>query len=406
MKPFLPTLLQAQTAIDMAGSTPIYFTNGEILKHKVELLQAAFGSRVKIHYAMKANYNLAVLSTLKDAGLDGLDTVAPYEILLGKKIGFAASDIMYTGNSTSNDEMAFVHNEGVLLNLGSISELRRYGEQFPNTECAVRLNVDVGAGECDFVVTGGEDTKFGISDKDIAEAMILIKKHGLKIVGVHSHIGSGFYEKESFLAGVQGILDRAKQFGNALKFVDLGGGFGIRYNLDKSPIDIMDWGNAAQPLLEVFAKNQPDDFHYKIEPGKFLVGESTCLLTTVTMIKPERKTTFVGTDTGFQHLIRPALYGSYHQIINLTAMDEDRLEQDNLTIVGNVCESGDIFAKNISMPQPQEGDVLAILCAGGYGQSMSSIYQLRSPAAEVMVNGNDFKVTKGKKSFDEILRFI
>ncbi len=406
MKPFTPTFDQAKDAIKAAGATPIYLTSHEHLNYKVDLLKSAFGGRVKIFYAVKANYNPTIVTALKNAGIDGLDTVSPNEILLGQKLGFTADEMLFTGNSCSTEEMNFVHDHGVILNIGSISELRRFGENHVGAKCALRLNIDVGAGECDFVVTGGEDTKFGISDKDLPEARKIITEHNLTIIGIHAHIGSGFYEKDSFLAGVNGVLERAREFGNTLEFVDIGGGFGIRYSVDKTPIDIVDWGQSVIPMLDAFKSTQSNpEFHYRIEPGKFLVGESTCLLTTVTMIKPERKTTFVGTDTGFNHLIRPALYQSYHQIINLSG--EGRDKKDQLTIVGNVCESGDIFAENISLPEPQEGDILCIVSTGGYGQSMSAIYQLRPCAAEVMINHNGtITVTKKSKSFDELYDFI
>jgi len=405
MKPFIPTLSQAQLAINQAESSPVYLTSKLHLIHKVNLMRSAFGDRVKLFYAVKANYNTTIIQILKEAGIDGLDTVAPYEILLGKKLGFTSDQMFFTGNSCSNYELKFVQNQGVICNLGSLSELRRYGELFPNAECSIRLNVDVGAGECDFVVTGGEDTKFGISDKDLDEARNIIKKCNLKIIGIHAHIGSGFYEKDSFIAGVHGVLDRVKLFDTELDFIDFGGGFGIRYSQDQSSIDIMDWGLAIKPLLDDFASRQKESFHFRLEPGKFLVGESTCLITKVTMVKPERKTTFIGTDTGFNHLIRPALYASHHEIVNLSA-NSNRDIQNNLTIVGNVCESGDIFASNISLPEPREDDVLALVSAGGYGQSMSAIYQMRPPAVETMISGDDITVTRPKKSFEDLYDFI
>ncbi len=407
MKPFLPTLDQAQNAMEMAGHNPVYLTNQAHLDYKVNLLKSAFDGRAKIFYAVKANYNPTLVTALKSAGINGLDTVSPNEILLGQKLGFTADEMLFTGNSCSTAEMDFVHNQGVILNIGSLSELRRFGENHEGAECALRLNVDVGAGECDFVVTGGEDTKFGISDKDLEQAKKIIADCDLNIIGIHAHIGSGFYEKHSFMAGVKAVLERASDFGKSLKFVDLGGGFGIRYSMDSAPIDIMDWGQAVIPLLDEFKSTQTNpEFHYRIEPGKFLVGESTCLLTNVTMIKGERNTVFIGTDTGFNHLIRPALYQSHHEIINIST-GNNRPDQDGLTIVGNVCESGDIFAENITLPKPQEGDVLTLLSAGGYGQSMSAIYQLRSPATEIMIDNNgQLKITKAQKTFDELYDFI
>ncbi|MCI5060091.1 MAG: diaminopimelate decarboxylase [Alphaproteobacteria bacterium] len=405
MEPFVPTLEQAERIITQTGQTPIYVTDKQNLSHKARLFRDAFGPGVKIFYALKANYNPAIVLALKEAGIDGLDTVSPYEVLLGKKLGFTSEELLFTGNGCSNDELRQIHEQGVISNLGSLSELKRFGDMFPDAPCAIRLNVDVGDGECAFVVTGGEDTKFGISDCDIGTAKDLIAKYNLTLIGIHGHIGSGFYQKESFVAGVEGILGRAKGFDAPLKFIDFGGGFGIRYHLQKEAINLKNWAGAVQHKLDDFAKTMPEDFHYRLEPGKFLVGESTCLLARVTMVKPERKTTFVGIDTGFNHLIRPTLYGSYHQIINLSATREKRGEKQ-VTVVGNVCESGDIFGDNIILPNPEEGDILAILSAGAYCQSMSSLYQLRPPASEVMVDGNNINIIRAPMSFENLAEFI
>ena len=378
--------------------TPTFLTDQRGIQGRLNCFKAAFTFSSKIFYALKANYSPSILKVLKNAGVDGVDTVSPYEIALAKKIGFQSSQIIFTGSGCSDEELKKIKSEDVLCNLGSISELQRFGLLFPNSDISLRFNPGVGDGENQNVTTGGQQSKFGILQKDFAEAKQLIEKFGLKLIGLHCHIGSGFYKTEHFQSAVQNILQRAREFKN-LQFIDLGGGFGVRFHQETIPVNLPAFGKSIEQDVKDFEKQNGKPIEIRFEPGKFLVAESTCLLTRVTTRKKTDQKDFVCVDTGMNHLIRPALYHSYHEVVNVSRPDETR---KLVTIVGNICESTDVFADGVDLANPQEGDVLAILSAGAYGSSMSSLYNLRPYANEVMVDGSNIQLSRKKPDFETL----
>lgn len=392
---FVPSKTLAESIIRKYGS-PVFVTNQKTLEDRVQEFKSSFSFGAKIYFAVKANFNPHILTALKAAGVDGIDTVSPFEIKMAKKVGFKSSQIIFTGNGSSNEELQEVCREEVMINLGSISELSRYGEMFPGTTMSLRFNPGIGDGENDHVITGGQKSKFGILQKDFDQAREIIEAHNLKLQGLHCHIGSGFYKTEQFQKAVENILDQAAHFKN-IKFVDLGGGFGVRFDQKKTPIDLASFGKSIETKVKELEKKNGHPVEIRFEPGKFLVAESTCLLTKVTTRKQTDAKDFVCLDTGFHHLIRPALYQSFHEIVNISRPNE---EKKTVTVVGNVCESTDVFADGIELSNPKEGDILALLTAGAYGSSMSSLYNLRPYANEVLVNGEEIKLTRKSPSFE------
>jgi diaminopimelate decarboxylase len=377
---FVPSLAQAQKAIATCGS-PLFLTNQATLIDRVTRLKKAFDANTRVYYAVKANFNPSVVRQLKEAGVDGIDTVSPFEIALAKKSGFSQDQIIYTGNGASNDELRQVAAQNVLCNLGSLSELDRFGTLFPGAPVSLRFNPGIGDGENKDVITAGQDSKFGIIARDIEHAKALIDRHQLQLKGIHCHIGSGLYDTDTFEKAVSQIFAYAQQF-PGLSFVDLGGGFGVRYQTEAAPIDINAFGRVIAEKLSDAQQANGQPLEIRFEPGKYLVAESTCLLTTVTTVKSTLTKNFICLDTGFHHLIRPALYKAEHEIINLSHPNG---EIKKVTVVGNVCESTDIFADDLSIAEPREADILAMISAGGYGASMSSLYNLRPYAAEATV---------------------
>ena len=396
---YCPDTKAAKSLVEWYG-TPVFVMDQEVLENRIKIFKDAFSTiRPRIFYAMKANYNLHLLSTMRKLGIDGVDTVSPFEIKMAKRAGFEGYQILFTGNASSNRELKAVMSEKVTINLGSLSELERFGELFPESKVSLRLNPGVGDGESRGTITGGQDQKFGIMVKDLDKAKSLIQKHKLQMEGIHCHIGSGFYEVEKFRIAVENILKQAAQF-EKLRFVDLGGGFGVRYRRDQKPIDLKEFGKAIDEPIQKYIEKNGEYTEIRFEPGKYLVAESTCLLTTVTTRKSTDEKDFVCIDTGFNHLIRPALYGSSHEIVNVSRPDA---EPKKVTVVGNVCESTDIFADGIELPDPQEGDVLAIVSAGAYGMAMSSLYNLRPYPTEVVVNNHETRVIRRRPDFDTLL---
>lgn len=393
---FIPTKEMADQIVSQVP-TPVFVTSKQVLEDRVQQFKKAFSFNAKTFFAVKSNFNPSVLLALKDAGVDGIDTVSPYEIALAKRVGFLSSEIIFTGNGSSDEELKQVMQHEVMCNLGSLSELERFGRLFPGAKMSLRFNPGIGDGENEFVITGGQKSKFGILKRDFEIAKAIVQKHKLQLQGLHCHIGSGFYTTEHFSQAVSNILDQAKLFGK-VSFIDLGGGFGVRYQSSAKPIDLPSFGASIESLVQKFEEhNGPVEIRF--EPGKYLVAESTCLLTTVTTRKNTDEKDFVCVDTGFHHLIRPALYKSEHEIVNITRPLE---EKKRVTVVGNVCESTDVFADEILLSNPKEGDILALISAGAYGSSMSSLYNLRPYASEVMMDACQIKVTRKTLTFDQL----
>ncbi|MFH1654524.1 MAG: diaminopimelate decarboxylase [Pseudomonadota bacterium] len=399
MKIYTPSLATAKNIADKF-STPVLVTDKNSLFHRVKIFKDAFKwQKTKIFYAIKANYTPAIVKTLKNAGVDGIDAVSPWEIEMAKMVGFTSSEIIFTGNNSSDEEMEFAHKEGVLLNIGSISELKRFGERFGGSNISLRINPGVGDGENKGVITAGDESKFGIDRMNFDDAKDLVKRHNLTVLGIHCHIGSGFYNTKTFSEAVKIIAAVAKAFSN-LDFLDFGGGFGVRYHPDNPPINLSDFYESIKGTIEEFSKLNGKEIEIRFEPGKFLVAESTALIVKVTNVKKSGAKTFIGVNSGFNHLIRPAFYDAYHHIINLSNPDEKKIRAD---IVGNICESCDVLGKDIEISIPREGDLLAILTSGAYTNSMSSLYNLRPYACEVMVDGDSIKQIKRRMTFDEMI---
>ncbi len=396
---FIPTLSQAQKIVDELGS-PVYVTDPTIIHQKAETLLRAFSTfNLKIFYALKANYNPHIVRNIKEAGIYGIDAVSPNEIKLALELGYRPEQIIFTPSNPSYEEIEYAGEKGVLQNLGSLSELRRFGQRFPGQHVSIRICPEVGAGESEKVTTGQSESKFGIALGDLEEVKKILLEFNLKLVGIHSHIGSGFYEAEVFGKSIQAVCQVARQFGS-VEFLDLGGGFGVQYHPDKPEINLTAFAEVLQPLIDQFNQDTGKNIEIRIEPGKFLVARSTVLLSKITTIKQKGNVTFVGLDSGFHNLIRPAMYDAYHHIVNVSKMNAPK---KLVQVVGNVCETCDVFNKGIELGDPQEGDILAILVAGAYGSSMSSNYNIREGIPEVMVEGDKISLTKKRQTYEGVM---
>lgn len=397
-KIFTPDVGIANELINLYGS-PLSVTSFNHIKYRVNLFKNAFSKNTKIFYALKANYNPHILKKMKEYGLDGVDAVSYNEVLMAKKCGFQSDKIIFTGNNSTTEEMINVNKEGVLLNIGSMSELQNFSKNCPNTDISIRINPDIGDGECDNIITGGANSKFGIRLANIQDVMKIVSQYNIDIIGVHCHIGSGFYEVSKFKKAVKIISNAAKSFKN-IKFVDFGGGFGVRYDIDTKPIDLKDFYNAISGNIEDLSRHFNREIEIRFEPGKFLVAESTCLLTKVTSIRDDRNETLVGVNSGMNHVIRPALYRAKHPIINLSSQSDKRIKAK---IVGNICESTDVISNECYISEPREGDIIAILVTGAYCPSMMMNYNLRSYPTEVLLDGNEVILSRKSLNLDEMI---
>lgn len=398
-------------ACDIADEygTPVFVIDENRIRDNYQRFYNAFSKYYpdfKVFYACKANTNLAVLKILEDEGCC-IDAVSPGEVYISRKMGFPGDRILFTGNNITNDELKYVLDQGAVLNIDSVSALKRLAEIIePNgLKISFRVNPMVGAGHHDHCITGGVMSKFGIMDSEAVEVYKLAKELGFNPIGMHSHIGSGILDPEPFKLAIESTIDIAgkvhKEAGIDFEFVDFGGGVGIPYTPEENTVDIDRFAKENVELFkEKLAEYDMGNPTMYLEPGRYLVGDASVLLVRVNSVK-ESYRKFIGVDAGFNTLLRPAMYDSYHHIVVANNMNAPVKEE--IDIAGNVCESGDLFARDRPMPEIKEGDLLGILNAGAYGFTMSSNYNSRPLTPEVLVENGNCHLVREKETFDDLM---
>ena len=397
-------------AVDIAEEfgTPTYVIDENRIRDNYNRFYSAFSKYYpdfKVFYACKANTNLAVMKILESEGCC-IDAVSPGEVYTAKKLGFEGKRIMFTGNNITNEELKFVADEGAVLNIDSVSALHRLAKMVDpeGMKISFRVNPMVGAGHHDHCITGGVMSKFGIMDNEAVEVYEMAKELGFNPIGMHSHIGSGILDPEPFKLAIESTMDIAgkvhEEAGIDFEFVDFGGGVGIPYTPEENIVDLDKFAEVNVGLfkekLEKYGMGSPTMY---LEPGRYLVGDASVLLVTVNSIKQSFRK-FIGVDAGFHTLLRPAMYESYHHIVDASKMDAPNTQE--VDIAGNVCESGDLFARDRPMPDVEEGDVLGILNAGAYGFTMSSNYNSRPLASEVLVTDGECQLVRERQTFEDL----
>ncbi|MCL2133977.1 MAG: diaminopimelate decarboxylase [Candidatus Bathyarchaeota archaeon] len=388
--------------------TPLYVLSEKRIRENYNRLYDAIASKyknVRIYYACKANTNLTVLKILQSEGAY-LDAVSPGEVFMGLNSGFTPDSILFTGTSVRNDELKFLVDAGITVNIDSQSELDRLLKIAVPSTISVRVNPEVVAGHHDHCITSGPQTKFGLWEEDALKAYATAKKARVEHFGIHMHIGSGILDFDPYVQAVERLLGIAKrvhdELGIDFEFIDIGGGIGVPYHPNDDNFDLSIF---ASRIVSLF-KSKVNEYHLgkpflHIEPGRYLVCDAGILLTTVNTVKvtPHRK--FVGVDSGFNTLVRPTMYGSYHQVLVANKLNDKCSEV--FDVVGPICESGDILAKDRELPLVAEGDVLVVLNAGAYGFSMSSQYNSRPRAAEVMIRQGKSVIVREREQFQDLL---
>ena len=396
--PASPSLLRDAAA---QFGTPTYVYESAVIDRQIARLQGLFsGLPVDLLYAMKANSIPAIMQRLIDAGI-GIDAVSPTELLLALHLGADPNQILYSANNMEDAEMHLAHEHGVLLNIGELSRLARYGDAYPGARVSIRLNPQIGAGHHEHVITAGVKSKFGIPVQDWDAVARVIDTYHLRLVGLHQHIGSGVQEATTMWDAMQVLLEVARTHAE-LEFINFGGGFGIPYHAGASGLDLDGLRNQLHDALLQYKADHPSEaLRFRFEPGRYFVAEAGTLLVEVNSVKQANGRTWVGTNSGFNHLIRPSMYGAHHEVYNLSNPSGSTA---SYYVVGNVCESGDIFARDRALQEIREGDILAILDAGAYGSSMASLYNLRSLPAEVLASGDgSFTLLRPRQRPTEIL---
>jgi len=380
--------------------TPLYVYDTAKMQQQYERLINAFqGANIKIKYACKALTNSNILKMFKSFG-SGLDTVSIEEVEIGLRAGFTPQEIVYTPNSVSIDEIKRAVEYGVHVNIDNISILDQFGHIYGDTvPVCIRINPHILAGGNAKISTGHIDSKFGISIYQLRHVERIIEQTKVKVNGLHMHTGSDILDVDVFLRGAEMLLETAQHFKD-LQFIDFGSGFKIGYKPNDNQTDVEAFGKQLTKRFNDFCKEYGRDLELWFEPGKFLVSESGYFLTKANVIKQTTATVFVGVNSGFNHLIRPMFYDSYHHIINISNPNgTPRI----YTVVGYICET-DTFAWDRRISEVREGDILCFLNAGAYGHTMASNYNSRPRPAEVMLhNGKDYLIRK-RETLDDILR--
>ena len=360
--------------------SPVYVYDAHKMETQYKRLTAAFSKvkHLKVNYAAKALTNISVLKFINHLGA-GLDTVSIQEVQLGLLAGFQAENIIYTPNGVSLEEIENVAKLGVQINIDNLSILEQFGTKHPKVPVCIRINPHIMAGGNTNISVGHIDSKFGISIHQTPLLLRIVENTNMTINGIHMHTGSDILDIDVFIQASEILFDVARQFDN-LEFIDFGSGFKVPYKENDIETNIEELGEKLTERFQTFCKNYGKDLTLAFEPGKFLVSESGYFLAKVNAIKQTTSTVFAQIDSGFNHLIRPMLYGAQQDIVNISNPEG---KQRFYSVVGYICET-DTFANNRRINEITEGDVLAFKNAGAYCFMMASNYNSRYRPAEVL----------------------
>jgi len=384
--------------------SPLYVYDEKTLQKACRDMRGLLpGKNFRVSYSAKANSNIELLKIIRSEDID-VDAMSSGEIYIQQLAGYTNDQIFFIPNNVSAEEMKYAIERDILVSVDSLSQLEMYGKLNPGGDIAVRFNPSAGLGHHEKVVTAGKETKFGVQTSFVPEVKELLAKYNLKLVGINQHLGSLVMKKEPYIAGMKEALDTARQF-PGLSFVDFGGGFGVPYKEGEARLDLRDLSAAIQETLNDFLNEYDNkEIIFRIEPGRYIAAECGILLGTVHSVKTNYDNEYIGTDLGFNVLMRPVLYDSYHAI-HIAAKNGEAGQKKPRTVVGNICESGDVIAKDRELPKANEGDIIAVLTAGSYGFSMSSNYNCRLRPAEVLINADGtHRLIRRRETFEDLIR--
>jgi diaminopimelate decarboxylase/aspartate kinase len=332
----------------------------------------------RVLYAMKANFNPELLRLLAAEGVD-FECVSPGEVEWLESVlpDIGADRVLFTPNFAPRDEYAWALDKGLVVTLDNLHPLREWPELFRGREVFVRVDPGQGRGHHEHVKTAGVHSKFGVPLFELDELAALVEAAGAAVIGIHAHSGSGVSDPDNWRNVAASLVRVAERF-DTVRAIDLGGGLGVPEKPGDKPFDL---ARMDATLAEVRAAYP--QYELWLEPGRFLVARAGVLLTHVTQLKGKGDMNYLGVGTGMNSLIRPALYGAYHEIVNLSRVDEPPSE--TVTVVGPICETGDRLGTDRLLPPSREGDVILVANAGAYGYAMSSRYNRREVAPEIVI---------------------
>lgn len=394
--------IQKIQALDICAQfgTPVYVYDAEKIVSQLKNLKMAFSDAdLKIKYAAKALTNLSVLKLLRKHGA-GIDVVSIQEAQLALKAGYTPAEIMFTPNCAEYEELVEGAKQGFMLNIDNLPHLKRFGEQFGNKyPCCLRLNPHIMAGGNLKISTGHSNSKFGISVYQIPQIMEIVEQHKINVTGLHIHTGSEISEADVFIKMAEIFFSVAREFKD-LKFIDFGSGFKVAYQEGDAVTNVYDLGLKLTKSFREFCEQYGRKLELWIEPGKYIVSDAGSLFVRTTVVKATPSVTFVGVNSGLNHLIRPMMYDAFHNITNIS---NPAGVPKTYTVVGYICETDTIGADR-KINEVTEGDILAIRNAGAYGFSMASNYNSRLRPAEVMVINGEAKLIRERETLDDLVK--
>lgn len=380
--------------------TPVYVYDAQGIREQYERMVNAFeGMDCKIKYPVKALSNINILRWFHHLG-SGLDTVSIQEVKLGLKAGFKAKDIIFTPNCVSFSEIQEAVEMGVVINIDNISVLEQFGHVYEDkVPVCLRFNPHITAGGNNKIQTGHIDSKFGISIYQLRHVQRILKANRIQVCGLHVHTGSDILNAESYVQAAQIMFELARDF-EGLEFLDFGSGFKVAYKQDDISTDIEAVGEQLRKVYDDFVKDYGKEISVWFEPGKYMVSGAGYFFMRTNVIKPTPATVFVGVDSGLNHFIRPMMYGSHHEVLNIS---NPKGTPRIYTVVGNICET-DTFGSDRKIAEVREGDILCLRNAGAYGFSMASNYNSRLRPAEVMIVNGAAKLIRERENFEDLLK--
>ena len=380
--------------------SPLYVYDTDIIASQYRRITDAFEKveQLQLNYAVKALSNINILRFFKNLGA-GLDTVSIQEVNLALSVGVDPKKIIYTPNGVSLEEIENVAKKGVQINIDNLSILELFGQKHPEIPVCIRINPHIMAGGNSKISVGHIDSKFGISVHQVPHIKRVVENTGMHVNGIHMHTGSDILDIDTFLRATEILFDVAKKF-KTIDFIDFGSGFKVPYKEGDISTDIEQLGLQLTERFNSFCKDFGKKVTLMFEPGKFLVSKAGNFLAKVNVVKQTTSTVFAGIDSGFNHLIRPMMYDSYHHITNISNPDgRDRY----YSVVGYICET-DTFGSNRRISEISEGDILCFENAGAYCFSMASNYNSRYRPAEIMLYNNDDYLIRERETFEDLVK--
>ncbi len=384
-------------AAETYGSPLYVYDANQMMENYKQFTQAFKVEKLKVHYACKALNNQSVLKLFKSLGA-GLDCVSIEEVHLGIHAGYAPEDILFTPNNISTEEYEEAIAIGVKINVDNLHTLEYFGINHPELPIYIRINPHLMAGGNQNISVGHIDSKFGISIHQVPNIERIVKKLSINVMGVHVHTGSDILDADVFIKAAELVFSVVEKF-ETVTHIDFGSGFKVAYKPDDLHTDITAFGKKFSKAFNDFCIRQNKEYTLEFEPGKFMVSNAGYFVAKTNLIKQTTSCTFIGLNTGFNHLIRPMFYNAYHHIENLTNPDG---EKKVYNVVGYVCET-DSFASDRIIPEVRKGDLLVFKNAGAYCATMASNYNSRPRPAEVLILNSKAHLIRRRETVEDLL---